>query len=92
MKSSGKFKTISIDFPTNKFANKFHYLCRYMHGRACSNKLPDESGPVDPLEMPVPSTSGGRTRRTGLLTVMERPPGSFKVKTLFIFQFYSVNS
>lgn len=46
---------------------------RYMHGR---NKT-DEQGNVESLEMPVPSTSGGRTRRTGLLTVMERPPGNY---------------
>lgn len=46
-----------------------------MHGRACSKQLPDDTSVADSLEMPVPSTSGGRTRRTGLLTVMERPPG-----------------
>ncbi|XP_055309782.1 uncharacterized protein LOC129573368 isoform X2 [Sitodiplosis mosellana] len=45
---------------------------RYMHGRMCSKT--EENGAVDSLEMPVPTTSGGRTRRTGLLTVMERPP------------------
>lgn len=44
-----------------------------MHGRLCPKT--EENGGVDPLEMPVPTTSGGRTRRTGLLTVMERPPG-----------------
>lgn len=49
------------------------YLTRYMHDRVCSK--PDENSSTDPLEMPIPSSSGGRTRRTGLLTVMERPPG-----------------
>lgn len=44
-----------------------------MHGRLCSKT--EENGAVDSLEMPVPTASGGRTRRTGLLTVMERPPG-----------------
>lgn len=44
-----------------------------MHDRGCSKS--DDNSVVDPLEMPIPSTSGGRTRRTGLLTVMERPPG-----------------
>lgn len=43
-----------------------------MHGRLTKA---EENGAVDSLEMPVPTTSGGRTRRTGLLTVMERPPG-----------------
>lgn len=51
-----------------------------MHGRLCSKT--EENGAVDSLEMPVPTTSGGRTRRTGLLTVMERPPG--KTQLLFI--------
>lgn len=31
--------------------------------------------PSSSAQSPAPSTSGGRTRRTGLLTVMERPPG-----------------
>lgn len=44
-----------------------------MHGRLSKA---EENGVVDSLEMPVPTTSGGRTRRTGLLTVMERPPGN----------------
>lgn len=43
-----------------------------MHGRLTKT---EENGAVDSLEMPVPTASGGRTRRTGLLTVMERPPG-----------------
>lgn len=43
-----------------------------MHGRLTKA---EENGAVDSMEMPVPTTSGGRTRRTGLLTVMERPPG-----------------
>lgn len=43
-----------------------------MHGRLTTT---EENGAVDSLEMPVPTASGGRTRRTGLLTVMERPPG-----------------
>lgn len=49
------------------------YFFRYMHGRPCSKS--DDNSTVDSLEMPIPSSSVGRTRRTGLLTVMERPPG-----------------
>lgn len=57
-----------------------------MHGRGCSKRhtvgcTDDLSATTvaDSLEpslahSPAPST-GGRTRRTGLLTVMERPPG-----------------
>lgn len=45
---------------------------RFMHGRLTKA---EENGAVDSLEMPVPTAAGGRTRRTGLLTVMERPPG-----------------
>lgn len=56
-----------------------------MHGRLCSKT--EENGAVDSLEMPVPTTSGGRTRRTGLLTVMERPPGKRKF-SLAIFSFF----
>ncbi|XP_031619529.1 serine/threonine-protein kinase SIK3 homolog isoform X2 [Contarinia nasturtii] len=48
---------------------------RYI-GRMCAKT--EENGAVDSLEMPAPTTSGGRTRRTGLLTVMERnPPGRY---------------
>lgn len=43
-----------------------------MHGRLSKA---DENSTVDSLEMPVSTATGGRTRRTGLLTVMERPPG-----------------
>lgn len=58
-----------------------------MHGRLCPK--PEENGAVDSLEMPVPTASGGRTRRTGLLTVMERPPG--KKKTLYRI-FHSIHT
>ncbi|XP_055532040.1 uncharacterized protein LOC129722550 isoform X1 [Wyeomyia smithii] len=62
---------------------------RYMHGRGCSKRhtvgcTDDLSGsngaPMEPPQAhsPAPTTAGtsggGRTRRTGLLTVMERPP------------------
>lgn len=62
-----------------------------MHGRGCSKRhtvgcTDDLSTPTSPnandtsvepklSHSPAPSTSSGRTRRTGLLTVMERPPG-----------------
>lgn len=49
----------------------FFFFIRYMHDHT---KTDDSSG-VDSLDMPIPSSSGGRTRRTGLLTVTERPPG-----------------
>lgn len=59
-----------------------------MHGRGCSKRhtvgctddLSTSANPNDSTteqslsHSPAPSTSG-RTRRTGLLTVMERPPG-----------------
>lgn len=60
-----------------------------MHGRGCSKRHtvgctddlsssstnPNDSTTEQSLShSPAPSTSG-RTRRTGLLTVMERPPG-----------------
>ncbi|XP_058838546.1 uncharacterized protein LOC131694126 isoform X2 [Topomyia yanbarensis] len=65
---------------------------RYMHGRGCSKRhtvgctddLSSGNGlPMEPpqIHSPAPSTvgttGGGRTRRTGLLTVMERPPGRY---------------
>ncbi|XP_055532041.1 uncharacterized protein LOC129722550 isoform X2 [Wyeomyia smithii] len=65
---------------------------RYMHGRGCSKRhtvgcTDDLSGsngaPMEPPQAhsPAPTTAGtsggGRTRRTGLLTVMERPPGRY---------------
>lgn len=66
-------------------------LSRYMHGRGCSKRhtvgCTDDlsqtraSGAEGGLDQqssthsPGPQSSGGRTRRTGLLTVMERPPG-----------------
>lgn len=60
-----------------------------MHGRGCSKRhtvgctddlstspVISSENSVEPLaHSPAPS-SGGRTRRTGLLTVMERPPGT----------------
>lgn len=61
-----------------------------MHGRGCQTRhtvsctddvtilpiIPSENLLDPPLaHSPAPASSGGRTRRTGLLTVMERPPG-----------------
>lgn len=60
-----------------------------MHGRLCPK--PEENGAVDSLEMPVPTASGGRTRRTGLLTVMERPPGKKKTTTQYRI-FHSIHN
>lgn len=50
-------------------------VTRYMQNRGNSKRhtLPEEDHP----SLPSMSTSGSRTRRTGLLTVMERPPGNF---------------
>lgn len=57
---------------------------RYMHGRGCTKRntvgCTDDLPAVvsDPLDVPLahsPAPSSGRTRRTGLLTVTERPPG-----------------
>ncbi|XP_058458351.1 uncharacterized protein LOC131434981 isoform X3 [Malaya genurostris] len=65
---------------------------RYMHGRGCSkrhtvgctddlssgNGVPMDSPQIhSPAPSTVGATGGGRTRRTGLLTVMERPPGRY---------------
>lgn len=64
---------------------------RYMHGRGCSKRhtvgctddlsVNQTGQSMEPplAHSPIPSSSAtgqsGRTRRTGLLTVMERPPG-----------------
>lgn len=48
------------------------------HTVACSDDLAACSN-VDSLDVPLahsPAPAGGRTRRSGLLTVMERPPGT----------------
>lgn len=65
--------------------------CSKRHTVGCTDDLSNPGGcPEPPLaHSPIPSTSGmsqnvssGRTRRTGLLTVMERPPGNLELKTL----------
>lgn len=67
---------------------------RYMHGRGCSKRYTvgstdemlssaitnDNTSEQSLSHSPAPSTSG-RTRRTGLLTVMERPPGKQLIYT-----------
>lgn len=72
--------------------------CSKRHTVGCTDDL--SNNPVgqcmDPplaVQSPVPSTSGmsqsgssGRTRRTGLLTVMERPPGKLLIR-FFCFKF-----
>ncbi|XP_065077213.1 uncharacterized protein Sik3 isoform X4 [Ochlerotatus camptorhynchus] len=65
---------------------------RYMHGRGCTKRhtvgCTDDLSNSNATSMeppqahsPAPSSAGtsggGRTRRTGLLTVMERPPGRY---------------
>ncbi|XP_062544542.1 uncharacterized protein LOC134211571 isoform X4 [Armigeres subalbatus] len=65
---------------------------RYMHGRGCTKRhtvgctddlSANNATTMEPPQAhsPAPSNSGtsggGRTRRTGLLTVMERPPGRY---------------
>ncbi|XP_019554258.3 uncharacterized protein LOC109423725 isoform X2 [Aedes albopictus] len=65
---------------------------RYMHGRGCTKRhtvgctedlSANNTTAMEPPQAhsPAPSTGGtsggGRTRRTGLLTVMERPPGRY---------------
>lgn len=69
-------RTNSISFLMDAHCTHTHkmyvFSYRFMHGRLTKT---EENGAVDSLEMPVPTASGGRTRRTGLLTVMERPPG-----------------
>lgn len=71
-----------------------------MHGRGCVKRhtvgctddlsQPSTScgSPMEPplAHSPAPTTSG-RTRRTGLLTVMERPPGIFFLFLLIFYEF-----
>lgn len=55
-----------------------------MHGRGlshrhtvgCTDDLSSKSGSASGSHSPAP-TSTGRIRKTGLLTVTERPPGSY---------------
>lgn len=69
------------------------------HTVGCTDDL---SGEPPMAHSPIPSTStaganqsmagssgssGGRTRRTGLLTVMERPPGNY-IKKEFCMQYW----
>ncbi|CAH0548609.1 unnamed protein product [Brassicogethes aeneus] len=49
-------------------------VARYMQGRG-QNKRHTMASTEDVHNLQSPTASGGRTRRTGLLTVMERPPG-----------------
>ncbi|KAJ8916548.1 hypothetical protein NQ315_000190 [Exocentrus adspersus] len=48
-------------------------VARYMQGRG-NTKRHTMANPEDVHSLQSTSSSGGRTRRTGLLTVMERPP------------------
>ncbi|XP_044260514.1 serine/threonine-protein kinase SIK3 isoform X2 [Tribolium madens] len=48
-------------------------VARYMQGRG-NSKRHTMANPEDVHSLQSGSSSGGRTRRTGLLTVMERPP------------------
>lgn len=66
------------------YEQKPFYLCRYMEKRGNSKRHTLALGSVDEVEKlqtsgqqtSSNSTPGSsRTRRTGLLTVMERPPG-----------------
>lgn len=47
-----------------------------MQGRG-NTKRHTMANPEDVHSLQSGASSGGRTRRTGLLTVMERPPGEF---------------
>lgn len=58
--------------------------CSKRHTVGCTDDLSKSPGGMEPplAHSPIPTSSGmnqsgssGRTRRTGLLTVMERPPG-----------------
>lgn len=58
---------------------EFHISFRYLQGRG-NTKRHTMANPEDVHSLQSSSSSGGsRTRRTGLLTVMERPPGKFNV-------------
>lgn len=49
-------------------------VARYMQGRG-NTKRHTMANPEDVHSLQSSGNPGGRTRRTGLLTVMERPPG-----------------
>lgn len=51
-------------------------VARYMQCRG-SSKRHTMANPEDVHTLQTSSSSGARTRRTGLLTVMERPPGNY---------------
>lgn len=71
--------------------------CSKRHTVGCTDDLSknpsNQSNESPHTHSPVPSstvltqnaTSTGRTRRTGLLTVMERPPGNFFLIICFVF-------
>lgn len=74
----------------------------YMHGRGClkrhtvgctddlSQPSSSAGSPMEPPHGHSPApTSGGRTRRTGLLTVMERPPGNLLLLHAFDMFFFT---
>jgi hypothetical protein len=77
---------------------------RYMHGRGCSKRhtvgCTDDLSAGQSMEQPIAhspipspgmsqgSTSSGRTRRTGLLTVMERPPGKQRLRLALSLPFF----
>lgn len=63
------------------------FFFRYMHGRKGDELAASPNANENSMEpsIPAPSTSGSRTRRTGLLTVMERPPGMFFSRLFFFW-------
>lgn len=50
-------------------------LCRYLQGRG-NTKRHTMANPEEVHTLQTSGNAGNRTRRTGLLTVMERPPGN----------------
>lgn len=86
--TSCQLKSVDANMESSEDSND--EIQRYMHGRGCSkrhtvgctddlSKNPSgqnmEPPPLAHSPSPAGGTTSGRTRRTGLLTVMERPPG-----------------
>ncbi|XP_049824727.1 uncharacterized protein LOC109605697 isoform X4 [Aethina tumida] len=71
--SSGNPSLSSATQPLEHNQHALEEVARYMQGRG-NTKRHTMANPEDVHNLQSPTTSGGRTRRTGLLTVIERPP------------------
>lgn len=70
-------------------------VTRYMHGISKADELSGGASmnpnSLEPMSAQVTTaataSAGNRTRRTGLLTVMERPPGNYFLQSIFVIRF-----